>query len=283
LLTGAEPAKLLEQLDSVAEFIPDAFCATVFVAIVDTETHTVRYSSAGHVPPVLATGSSPPELLTDGRAVPLAVHRDEPRPQASRPLAPGSTLMLYTDGLVERRDESIDEQINRVAEVVTDSADLPVEEVADAVLNRMAPEGGYDDDVAIVLYRRVAAPVLIDYDATAQRLSDVRHRLGAWLRANEVPETLTADIVLVVNEACTNCVEHAYRGQQPGRMRVEADVDHGDVQIRVADAGSWKTPPADPGTRGRGLLLIRAVSDRVALDGTDTGTTIEMKFRLPQN
>ena len=83
LLTGAEPAKLLEQLDSVAEFIPDAFCATVFVAIVDTDSQTVHYSSAGHVPPVFATGSSPPELLTDGHSVPLAVQRDKPRPQAA--------------------------------------------------------------------------------------------------------------------------------------------------------------------------------------------------------
>jgi PAS domain S-box-containing protein len=283
LLTGAEPARLLEQLDSVAAFIPDAFCATVFVAIVDTESQTVHYSCAGHVPPVLATGSSPPELLTDARSVPLAVHRDEPRPQASRPLARGSTLMLYTDGLVERRDEAIDEQINRVAEVVTDTADLPVEAVADAVLSRMAPAAGYDDDVAIVLYRRVASPVLIDYDATPRRLSDVRRRLNTWLRANEVPIQLAADIVLVVNEACTNCVEHAYRGRDPGRMRVEADVGDGDVQIRVADFGSWKTPPADPGNRGRGLLLIRAVSDEVELDGTDAGTTLELTFRLPQH
>ena len=53
------------------------------------------------------------------------------------------------------------------------------------------------------------------------------------------------------------------------------------MHIRVADSGIWKTPPADPGTRGRGLLLIRAVSDAVDLDGTDAGTTVEMTFRLP--
>lgn len=281
LLTGAEPARLLEQLDSVAEYIPDAFCATVFVAIIDTELQTVRYSSAGHVPPILATGLSPPELLTDGRAVPLAVHRDDPRPQASRPLAQGSTLMLYTDGLVERRDENIDEQIARVAGVVTETADLPVEEVVDEILGRLAPEQGYDDDVAIVLYRRVSAPVVIEYEATPRRLTDVRHRLGAWLRANDVPEQLNADIVLVVNEACTNCVEHAYRGTEPGRMCVQTDLTDGAVHIRVVDSGSWKTPPADPGTRGRGLLLIRSVSDEVNLEGTEAGTTLEITFRLP--
>ncbi|HEX2286730.1 MAG TPA: SpoIIE family protein phosphatase [Mycobacterium sp.] len=282
LLTGAEPATLLEQLDSVTEFIPDAFCSTVFVAIVDTESGTVRYSSAGHVPPVLASPSSPPELLTDARSVPLAVHRDEPRPQASRPMALGSTLMLYTDGLVERREVSIDDQINRVAHVVTDTLALPVETVADAVLSRLAPEQGYDDDVAIVLYRRVRSPLVIDEDALAHRLTTVRHRLAAWLRANDIPEPTAADIVLVVNEACSNCAEHAYRGRDPGKMRIEADVLDGGVRVRVADSGSWKTPPADPGTRGRGLQLIRAVSEHVELDGTPAGTTVETTFRLPE-
>ena len=212
LLTGAEPARLLEQLDSVAEFIPDAFCATVFVAIADTDSQTLHYSSAGHVPPVLATGSPQPELLTDGHSVPLAVHRDDPRPQAQRPLPSGSTLLLYTDGLVERRDKTIDDQIDRVAEAVTDTAELPVEHVADEVLRRLAPESGYDDDVAIVVYRRAPSTLLIDDEATPRRLSDVRHRLAAWLHANGISEPLADDIVLVVNEACSNCVEHAYRG-----------------------------------------------------------------------
>jgi PAS domain S-box-containing protein len=281
LLTGAEPARVLEHLDSVAEFIPDAFCATVFVAIADLDSATLHYSNAGHVPPVFATGSAGQELLTDGHSVPLAVHRDEPRPQAARPLLAGSTLLLYTDGLVERRDDAIDEQIARVAEVVSDTADLPVEAVADEILIRLAPEEGYDDDVAIVVYRRPPTALLIEDDAAPRRLSDVRHRLAAWLRANSIEEPLADDIVLVVNEACSNSVEHAYRGREPGRMRVEATVNDGDVQICVVDSGSWKTPPADPGTRGRGLLLIRKISDQVEVRGTDDGTTVEMTFRLP--
>ena len=281
LLTGAEPARLLEQLDSVAEFIPDAFCTTVFVAIVDTESQTVRYSSAGHIPPLLAIGDSPPELLTDGRSVPLAVHRDAPRPQASRPLPSGSTLLLYTDGLVERREEDIDEQIGRVAAVVTDTLGLPVEAAANAILSRLAPESGYDDDVALVLYRQTNSSLLAEYDATPHRLSDVRHRLSDWLRDNAVPETISADIILVVNEACTNCVEHAYRGQAPGRMRIDAETGDRLLQIRVTDFGSWKPPPADPGTRGRGLSLIRTVSNGAEVDGTPEGTTIGMTFHLP--
>jgi PAS domain S-box-containing protein len=283
LLAGTEPARLLEQLDSVAEFIPDAFCTTVFVGIIDPVAQTIRYSSAGHVPPVLVTDSGARRLLTDAHSVPLAVQRTAPRPQASQPLEPGSTLMLYTDGLVERRDEPIDDQIDRAATVLVDTVGQPAENIADAVLDRMAPTTGFDDDVACVLYRSVGALLVLDYDATPDRLRDVRHRLTEWLCGNAVSKELTADVILVVNEACTNCVEHAYREPPAGRMRIEGTVRDGRLRIRVADFGSWKRPPADPGTRGRGLPLIRAMSDSVNVDGTPDGTSVEIAFALPSN
>jgi PAS domain S-box-containing protein len=282
LLTGAQPSALLEHLDSVAELIPDAFCTTVFVAIIDTESATVQYSSAGHVPPVLVSKAAPPQLLNGAGSVPLAVKHSQPRPQATHPLIPGSTLMLYTDGLVERRDRSIDMQIDRMAAVVADTTSLQIEEVADAVLGRLAPGSGYDDDVAIVLYRSPKASLVIDDTATAPKLTEVRHRLAAWLAANGASDSSVSDLILVVNEACSNSVEHAYRGRDPGRMRVEAEMHDAEVHVRVTDFGSWKAPSVDPGTRGRGLLLMRAVSDRVDLDGTPVGTTVDMAFQLPE-
>ena len=280
LLTGASPARLLEQLDSVAAFIPDAFCTTVFVAILDTRSETLTYSSAGHVPAVLAAPESQPQLLTDARSVPLAVHRDEPRSQAAATLTGGSTLLLYTDGLVERRDEPIDAGIARVTEVIAQTIEMPVDAVADAILDKLAPAIGYDDDVAIVLYRHPGPALVIEIDAIPARLSDVRHQLTAWLRSAGVPESLIADIVLVVNEACSNSAEHAYRGLPPGTMCVEAELDDRHIHVKVADTGSWKTPPADPGTRGRGLLLMRTLSEHVDLDGTAEGTTVGMRFAL---
>jgi PAS domain S-box-containing protein len=281
LLAGASPARVLEQLDSVAAYIPDAFCTTVFAAVLDTESGNLVYSSAGHVPAVLVAPASAPVLLTDARSVPLAVHRTEPRPQAARELVPGATLLAYTDGLVERRDQGIDEQIGRLATAVVDTLDLGVDDVADVVLERLAPADGYEDDVAIVLYRRPQSTLLIETDATAGHLGEVRHRLAAWLHAAQVPQPLAADIILAVNEACSNSAEHAYRGGSRRTMRVEAEVGDSHVEVRVADTGSWKTPTPTPLTRGRGLPLIRALSERVEIDGTPAGTTIDMSFRLP--
>ena len=281
LLTGASPARLLEQLDSVAAFIPDAFCTTVFAAVLDTQSGILVYSSAGHVPAVVVAPANAPVLLTDARSVPLAVHRTESRPQVTQELVPGATLLAYTDGLVERRGQAIDEQIDRLTKVLVDTLDLGVDDVADVVLDRLAPADGYEDDVAIVLYRRPQNTLLIENNATADQLGEVRHRLAAWLHAAQVPEPLAADIVLAVNEACTNSAEHAYRGGSHRKMRVDAEVDGSYIHVRVADTGSWKTPAANPLTRGRGLPLIRALSERVEVDGTPAGTTIDMSFRLP--
>ncbi len=280
LLTGASPARLLEQLDSVAAFIPDAFCTTVFVAILDTRAETLSYSSAGHVPAVLAAPDSQPQLLTDARSVPLAVHRDEPRPQSAAALTCGSTLLLYTDGLVERRDEA-DRRGYRSCRR-GDGADdgmCPSTRSPTQCSRNWPPPAGYDDDVAIVLYRHPGAALAIENEAIPARLTDVRHQLAdvasqrrvcrsrsprtscLWStrRAATVPSTRTA-------------------GSSRGRCDVEAALDDGHIQIRVADSGSWKTPPADPGTRGRGLLLMRALSEQVDLDGTADGTTVGMRF-----
>jgi anti-sigma regulatory factor (Ser/Thr protein kinase) len=219
-------------------------------------------------------------LLIEARSVPLAVQRDHRRPQATVALPAGSSLLLYTDGLVERREEPIDAGIARVAAVMAQTIELPVDAVADQLLDKLVPEVGYDDDVAIVLYRHPASALLIEIEAIPVRLTDMRRRLTNWLSSAGVPEGLAADIVLVVNEALSNCAEHAYRGRTPGTMRLEAELDDGHIQIKVADSGSWKTPPADPGTRGRGILLMRALSEHVDVDGTAEGTTVGMRFAV---
>jgi anti-sigma regulatory factor (Ser/Thr protein kinase) len=189
--------------------------------------------------------------------------------------------MLFTDGLVERKRESIDDGIARAADVLVDTMRLPLDAVADAVLGELAPPGGYDDDVAMVIYRHELVPLRIESHATADKLAGIRRRLAGWLRSADVPDELAADIVLVISEACTNSVEHAYRGHPVGTMLLEVEAVEGEVHARVVDWGSWKTPAESPGNGGRGLLLIRAISDSVELDCTRAGTTIDMNFRLP--
>jgi anti-sigma regulatory factor (Ser/Thr protein kinase) len=188
--------------------------------------------------------------------------------------------MLYTDGLVERRDVTLDEGIMQLSETVAKGMNLDVDAVADSALSEMAPPAGYDDDIAIVVYRQPHPRLAIDDVATAEQLSDIRHELAAWMQAAELPDERIADIVLAVNEACANSIEHGYRGRTPGRVRVDGENDGARVHLTVVDTGSWKPNAADPGARGRGLLLIRAVSDWLEMECTPSGTTVDMNFNL---
>jgi len=88
-----------------------------------------------HAPVLVGAGAgSGSTVFTDARSVPLAVCRDERRPQASQVLPPGSTLMVYTDGLVERKHEPIDDGITRAADVLVQTMNLPLDAVADTML-----------------------------------------------------------------------------------------------------------------------------------------------------
>jgi PAS domain S-box-containing protein len=280
LLTGAKPARLLEELDAVAELIPDAFCTTVFLSVLDTETGEFSYSCAGHPPAVLAAPGSEHTLISDARSVPLAVQRKASRPQASVTLPPGSTLLLYTDGLVERRDVSLDDGIAHLGATVGRAMSLTVDDVADAVLNELAPPDGYDDDIAIVVYRRPYLPLVIHQIVNADQLGVIRHQLAGWLQGAGVAEERVADIVLAVNEAVANSIEHGYQGRKLGKVRVNGENDGARVHLKITDKGKWKPAATDPGVRGRGLLLIRAVSDWLELDCTPKGTTVSMSFNL---
>ena len=281
LLAGTEPGRVLDQLDAVAALIPGAYCTTVFVGLLDIASGALQYSSAGHLPALLAWPEAVPVALDDAGSVPLSVQRPHPRPQATQMLPPGSTLMLYTDGLVEQKAHAIDDGITKATKVLTKTLGASAETIADAVLGELAPPKGYDDDVAIVVYRRPPSPLLIEVPATPDRLGDVRAQLSAWLQGVGASESLIADIVLAGNEACTNSAEHAYRGGDVGVMQVGAALRGDEIMLSILDFGTWKPPSGDNPFRGRGIPLMRAVSDRFQMDQTSSGTTVEMVFRLP--
>ena len=118
----------------------------------------------------------------------------------------------------------------------------------------------------------------IEVPAAAERLAEIRRRLAVWLEPIGVSNAAIADIVLVVNEACTNCIEHAYRGTDPGLIRVKGNQDGEQIVVDIADHGVWQPPASQPSTRGRGLPIMRAVSDGVDLMSSPEGTTVRMRF-----
>ncbi|WP_280249321.1 SpoIIE family protein phosphatase [Nocardia abscessus] len=281
LLRGAGPAQLLAELDTVAARIPGAMCTTVCAAVLDPVRGLVRYSSAGHMPPILADVAKTGRLLEGGRSVPLATFDPPRRPEATTAVAPGSTLVLFTDGLVEHRGVDIDDGFAKIAEVLADTSGRLPREVADAVLSRLRPAAGYDDDVAMVVYRQPPAPLRLDVPARADELAVLRRTLKGWMAAAAVPHDLAADLVAAANEACSNSIEHAYRNHADGRVRLSATCDIDTVVIVVTDTGDWKPRASDPGYRGRGIDMMRALTEELDIDHSGPGTTVRMSVTLP--
>ncbi|MGA5507443.1 PP2C family protein-serine/threonine phosphatase [Streptomyces umbrinus] len=150
------PADALTTLAQHAHTVEGALATTAVQAVIDRAAHTVTYSCAGHPPPLLAHPDGTVELLDTATDPPLAASDDTiPRTQATVSYTPGATLVLYTDGLIERRGEDIDQGLNRLTHSLKHHHALPPEPLADAILTDLvpAPRRGPDDDTALVVIR----------------------------------------------------------------------------------------------------------------------------------
>ncbi|SEC35857.1 PP2C family protein-serine/threonine phosphatase [Streptomyces melanosporofaciens] len=146
------PAQALEVLELYALSVSGAENATVAHAFVDWDTHDITYSSAGHPPPALLRSDGTVEYLDRATDPPLGARpQPAPRPQATMPFAEGAFLVLYTDGLVERRCEDIDTGLDRLACSLTGHQGAGPETLADALLADLLPPGGVTDDAALVI------------------------------------------------------------------------------------------------------------------------------------
>jgi serine phosphatase RsbU (regulator of sigma subunit) len=113
----------------------------------------LRWSSAGHPPPVLIEADGEVRLLgSESADLLLGVDPDSPRADLTEPLSPGATVLLYTDGLVERRDRDIDAGTDELLSVLRECAGVPLDQLCDRVLQRMfLPDA--EDDVAVLAVR----------------------------------------------------------------------------------------------------------------------------------
>jgi CheY-like chemotaxis protein/anti-sigma regulatory factor (Ser/Thr protein kinase) len=296
-LTDADPGAVLTSLDRYAATVPGARCATVSYAVIDSETGDgtarISYSCAGHPYPLLVTPDQPPVFLSAGRRVPVAAW-ETPLEQntAVHELAPGSVILLYTDGLIERPGETLDEGFARLQGAAAYRADLPVGDLCDELLERMAPPGGYTDDVVVLALRpchssarsfATAVPASLDY------IAEARHRLRDWISGVDVAPQRASDILLAIGEAVTNAIEHGSGGDATKTVSIEAFVRGHTVTATISDAGQWSGDSSASQRslqRGRGLTMINGLADDVKTSRTPGGTRITLSFEgavLPES
>ncbi|WP_244274389.1 SpoIIE family protein phosphatase [Geodermatophilus obscurus] len=154
------PDAVLAELDSAVDALGLGTMATAVVARVEQTpeqraagTTTLRWSNAGHPPPLLLTPEGEVRTLGDDRGeLMLGVDPAARRTSRAVEVRRGSTLLLYTDGLVEGRDLLLDEGTSLLGAALAQLADLPLERLCDALVTRLRPEG-LQDDVALVAIR----------------------------------------------------------------------------------------------------------------------------------
>jgi len=156
---GADgPPEALDILDLYARTVEGARGTTVVQVRLDRGRETVRYSRAGHLPPLVVAEDGEAWLLEAASGPPLAAEaQGAPYARAEMPFPPRSTLVLYTDGLIERRGRSIDEGFAALTDAVRRHLALDVERLADAILDELRHHGAAPDDTALVVARSTGA------------------------------------------------------------------------------------------------------------------------------
>ncbi len=273
---GHGPAAVVDRVNHLMASLGPNSMTTLAYLVLDPAAETLEVVNAGHPWPLVIDPSGAAAFLEPSSGIPLGVTAAALHRADTFPLATGAIVFLYTDGLIERRTESIDvglEQLRALAEGCDD-----VERLCATIVERMVPESPADD-VAFIAAR---VPPLADdlharWPATSESLADTRYLLRRWLRSRGAGEDETYDIVVATQEACANAIEHAH-GPGVRVYEVEIGLEGRRVRVVVRDRGHWRAPRGED--RGRGLPMMRALVDEVEVRQSDAGTEVVLTRTL---
>ncbi|MEA2229122.1 MAG: hypothetical protein QOF04_2752 [Solirubrobacteraceae bacterium] len=261
-LEGHSPAAFAQRMNVYHRALSPDELTTIVYAVIEPDRERLRFVNAGHPPPMLVTESGEADLLY-GVTPPLGVSEIPVHPETVVDFPAGASLVLYTDGLIERRGEAVDAGLGRLVGAAC-GARRGIEGLRDRVVDACLGPSSGDDDVTALFVRAEAelgpsARFTLSPDAEA--LGGLRRMLRRWLtEAGASPDDVAA-VTMAANEAWENAIEHAH-DFAPVPISVAFERRDDDVFITVHDAGA---PPgkSDP-DRGRGLELMQALMDEAS-------------------
>ncbi len=279
LMQADDSGAMAEQLNRFALGLGDCVLTTVVLAVFEPATGRLRYTNAGHPPPLLVSPDGEARFLDGAPAPPMGVMETPRYSQRTVVVKPGSTLLLYTDGLVERSTEVLDVGLERLRDAAVPGPD--VEGLCERVAGALADPGAAsaDDVTMIALHGLVSLGERVDLKVAGDpgALTATRETVRRWLTEAGANAVETHDITMACNEACQNAIEHAYE-LGADLFDVVLERTGADVSITVRDHGGWKSTTSPD--RGRGLELMRELMDAVDVDGGELGSTIALRRRL---
>jgi len=278
-LDRQSPGASLTKLNTVVRALGQREAATVLYLALDLVERTFCVASAGHPPPLVIDPAGGVRFLEEGRSVPLGAYAGTRYPEAVVRLEPGSTIVLYTDGLVERRGSSLDEGLERLASEASGRPTEP-ESLCDRLIGALLGDQPPPDDVALLAAHIVTVPderLELELPCRPSTLAPLRRMLRHWLSGVRASPGELQDILVAVSEAVTNAIEHAY-GPIEASYRVEGRLSRDRVTVTVTDSGSWRERRGLE--RGRGTHLMRELMDGFEVRPSGAGTAVELERRL---
>lgn len=280
-MSSRTPSMLLRDLDLFVGGPDGTAYATVFYAIVDVEAATMDYASAGHPPGLVLRRSGTSEWLDAGLSGPLFGDSRVVRKQASAVIGPGDVLILYSDGLVERRGESLDEGLSRLEQVAQSLSGGDVRALCRGIVSELDPGGSREDDVVVLVFKlreSQASTYQAVFPARPDQLHEIRESVRSWLGDQNLSHVPVDDVILGLSEATSNVVRHAYTGTDPGDIEVRLTHDDNGLVVDVEDRGRWRA--GDGGGRpGHGIRIMGEISDQFEIEETVLGTRVRFTFQ----
>ena len=280
---ASSPGELLTRLDGFLARTSSTDFATVCYVVLDPVSHRIDYASAGHPPMALVSAGGDVRWLDDAQSPPLYGDHGRTRSHASTVMEPDSTLVLYSDGLIERRGEHIQEGLDRLQAAARETAGLPVDQVCDRLVHALGVGSRRDDDVAVMAVRVLPSTARVFrrvMPAQPAELRDLRSAMRDWFSENEMDESNLNALLLAVGEACANAIEHAYVGRPGGEVSVEiVEGSENSLTVIVKDFGCFRSPGTGEPDRGRGSAIMRELTTDFRRDSTSSGTIV--RFRMP--
>ncbi|GAA2742187.1 hypothetical protein GCM10009868_11190 [Terrabacter aerolatus] len=278
-LQDPSPPAVMRGVHQLVSQLPVPEMVTLTYLLFDPAARRLRWSNAGH-PPALTVVDGVGSYLTGALSPPVGVTADGSFTEGGAELPPGATLLLYTDGLIERRGVSLTDGLDRLRrEVAAAPPGDGLEALCDRLLDTFLDEEHIEDDVAILVMRPAVAvdgELDLRLPAEARNLVQVRSALRRWLRESGVVDEDTNEVLVACGEACANVVQHAYSEQaSSGELVVEARLEGDHLEVRVRDHGHWR-PAAERGG-GWGLQLMHALVDDVSVDHAVGGTEVRLR------
>jgi PAS domain S-box-containing protein len=276
---GHPPALVVDRLNRLVRDLEQGWMATLLYMVLSPDDSEVRFANAGHMP-ALALEMGDARFIDVGRGPPLGVGADDEYVEVAETLQPGTTLVVFTDGLVEEPGVALDVALARLARnALSNGADDP-DSLCDHLVKAQLGAGQPRDDVAFLAIHTVPLSgerLSLRLPAEPKALSSVRRALMRWLEHSGATREEAQAIQLACHEACTNAIEHGYRFGE-ATFEVRGEMRDGELTLSVIDSGGWRG--AGDADRGRGFALMEGLMDEVEVNPGREGTTVVMTRRL---